>query len=308
MSSRVLAPRRRHGRNAACLWALLAALLLASAAPAGGGAGGITRAEGGAASAPTHATPFFDERTFALAVRAVEAEPPRPMPGVRVLIIPHHWTAGTLIVGSLRDLAATRPIRRVILLGPNHTNSGGGTIIGSDLAWSTAFGDVAADTALLRDLTSARVSVEPDVLTFEHSVSGIVPAIRYYLPEARVLPLILKHTASRADVDRLAAALAPYLDDETVLVSAVDFSHGLLSDEALARNVETRALLEGMATDEILRLGNEHLDSPAAIAVAIETARRLGAASFEVRADTDSSRIAPPDGGPVTSYIVGYYR
>jgi AmmeMemoRadiSam system protein B len=230
------------------------------------------------------------------------------MPGVRALIIPHHWTAGSLIVGPLRDLAATRHIRRVILLGPNHTNSGGGAIITSGRPWSTPFGDVAPDTALLRMLADAGVSVEPDVLTFEHSVAGIVPAIRYYLPYAAVLPLILKHTASPADVDRLSAALAPYLDEESVLISAVDFSHGLPSDEARDRNGESRVLLERMKADQVMRLGNEHLDSPAAIAVAIEAARGAGATSFELRADSDSSRIAPPDGGPVTSYIVGYYH
>jgi hypothetical protein len=300
--------RRGLVRAATLVVALVAAVLLAIAAHAGRASHDAAGAGGSRAYAPAHEAAFFDERTFALAVRAVEARPPQPMPGVRALIIPHHWTAGSLIVGPLRDLAATRHVRRVILLGPNHTNSGGGTIITSGRPWSTPFGDVAPDTALLRTLADAGVSVEPDVLTFEHSVAGIVPAIRYYLPDAAVLPLILKHTASPADVDRLAAALAPYLDDETVLIGAVDFSHGLSSQEAHARNVESRTLLERMKADQIMRLGNEHLDSPATIAVAIQAARRARATSFELRADTDSSRIAPSDGGPVTSYIVGYYR
>jgi AmmeMemoRadiSam system protein B len=300
--------RRRPVRAAALAAALVAAVLLALAARAGRASHDAAGAGSSRAYAPAHEAAFFDERTFALAVRDVEARPPQPMPGVRALIIPHHWTAGSLIVGPLRDLAATRHIRRVILLGPNHTNSGGGAIITSGRPWSTPFGDVAPDTALLRMLSDAGVSVEPDVLTFEHSVAGIVPAIRYYLPDAAVLPLILKHTASPADVDRLSAALAPYLDEESVLISAVDFSHGLPSDEARDRNGESRVLLERMKADQVMRLGNEHLDSPAAIAVAIEAARGAGATSFELRADSDSSRIAPPDGGPVTSYIVGYYH
>lgn len=256
-----------------------------------------------------HPVEFFDERAFALALRAVESQPARPMPGARALIIPHHWTAGPLIVGPLRDLATTREVRRVILIGPNHTNSGRATMITSDRRWSTPSGTTAApDADALAVLTSGGVGIEPDVVTYEHSVAGIVPAIRHALPGASIVPLIIKHAATSEDVARVATALAPLLADEgTVIVASVDFSHGLPHDVAQSRNTETRDILERMASRELLALGDDHLDSPAAIAVAIDAAAAAGSTALEVRADTTSAEFAPT-GGAVTSYLVGYFH
>jgi AmmeMemoRadiSam system protein B len=230
------------------------------------------------------------------------------MPGARALIVPHHWTAGPLIVGPLRDLAATREVRRVILIGPNHTNSGGATLITSDRRWSTPSGAAAPDGSALAALASAGAAVEPDVLRYEHSVAGIVPAVRHALPHASITPLIIKRTATNVDVARVAAALAPLLADEgTVIVAAVDFSHGLPPDAARVRNAETRAILDRLAASELLALGNEHLDSPAAVAISIEAARAAGITAFELRANATSAEFAPADDG-VTSYLVGYFR
>jgi AmmeMemoRadiSam system protein B len=258
--------------------------------------------------APAHTVEFFDERAFALALRSVESQPPQPMPGARALIIPHHWTAGPLIVGPLRDLAATRKVERVILIGPNHTNSGAAPLITSDRSWSTPLGAAHPDREVLAAFETAGVALEPDVLTYEHSVAGIVPAVRHVIPDASITPLVLKSTTSYDDVTRLAAALAPLLADEgTVIVAAVDFSHGLPLEAARLRNAETRMLLERLAASELLALRNEHLDSPAAVAIAIEAARGVGAKTFRLRADTSSAEFAPAHDS-VTAYLVGYFR
>jgi AmmeMemoRadiSam system protein B len=286
---------------AAVLPLAFAAAMQVRGDPAGG-------SRSAASAAPVHRAEFFDQRQFALAVRSVEARPPQPMPGARAIIVPHHWTAGSLIVGPLRDLAATREVRRVILIGPNHTNSGGATVITSDGAWSTPFGAVRPDVEVGRSLVSNDLAAfEPDVLTYEHSVGGIVPAIRYYLHEASIVPLIIKSMATEEQLRSLVEALAPFLDKFTVIVAAVDFSHGLQVDVARGKNAETRLLLKRMASSELLRLGNEHLDSPASVGVAIEASRRAGAHRFELLADATSAEFAPGQ-GEVTAYLVGYFH
>ena len=141
MSAATIVRRPPKTSRSVALLAVFALLLLACASSAialWDGPPGARRPS--ASVAPMHRTEFFDQRGFALAVRSVEARPPEPMPGARAIIMPHHWTAGPLIVGPLRDLAATREVRRVILIGPNHTNSGGSAVITSDGAWSTPFG------------------------------------------------------------------------------------------------------------------------------------------------------------------------
>jgi hypothetical protein len=92
------------------------------------------------AYSPSHPLVFFDQRAFAAAEAATAAVPVEPMPGARGLLVPHHWVGGALITTPLRDLAASRQVRRVILIGPNHTNAGSAAVLTSDLSWETPFG------------------------------------------------------------------------------------------------------------------------------------------------------------------------
>ena len=258
---------------------------------------------------PSHPPIFFDERAFALALARTEATVAEPMPGARALIIPHHWLAGHLILGGLRDLAASGDYRRIVLIGPNHTNAGTAAVITSDLPWQTPFGLIEADTEAIRRLTGEGLArSEPDVLTYEHSIAGIVPAVAYYLPGARVVPLALRSDLTSADVDRLAAALAPLLDSRTAIVAAVDFSHYLSAQEARLRDRETVAALRSLNPSRILSFGDDHLDSPGSIAVMMEVMRLLGATQFELRENSNSSELSGSALAPVTSYIDGYYR
>ncbi len=298
---RFLRPRRRVAVAALVVIAL--ALPLMTAAPDRPLPPPVATAQ------PAHPSAFFDDRAFALALARVEASAPDPMPAARALIVPHHWLAGHLILGPLHDLAATGDYDRIILIGPNHTNAGGAAVITSGLPWQTPFGLVEPDAEAIRSLTADSLArSEPDILTYEHSVAGIVPAVAYYLPQARVVPLILRHDLTAADVDRLAAALTPLLDDRAVIVAAVDFSHYLSPGEARQRDGETLEALRSLDSSRLLSFGDEHLDSPASIAALVEVVRRLGATDFTLRDNTNSADLSGPAITSVTSYIAGYYR
>jgi len=263
----------------------------------------------GAVYSPGHPLLFFDEHAFAAAEAATAATPVEPMPDARGLLLPHDWVGGALITTPLRDLAASRRVTRVILVGPNHTNAGGGAVLTSDLPWETPFGRAEPDQGAVKALAAGGlVRLEPEVLTYEHSVAGIVPAVRRYLPEAKVVPLILRGGLSAEDIERLATALTPLMDDGTVLVAAVDFSHGLPASAARQRDGETLALLRASDWAPLLQWGNEHLDSPASVAVLVETAARLGATRFELRGSSNSGEVSGVVAAPVTSYVVGYFH
>jgi hypothetical protein len=57
----------------------------------------------------------------------------------------------------------------------------------------------------------------------------------------------------------------------------------------------------------LLSFGDEHLDSPASIALAIEYARLAGEARFVLRENTNSGELSGSLGAPVTSYVAGYF-
>jgi len=273
--------------------------------------GGETTPSGppGTAYSPGHPLLFFDERSFAAAEAATAAMPVELMPEARGLLLPHDWAGGAFITTSLRDLAASRKVTRVILVGPNHTNVGGAAVLTSDLPWETPFGQAEADRGAVTVLAATGlVGVEPDVLTYEHSVAGVVPAVRRYLPEAKVVPLILRGGLSAQDVERLATALTPLMDDGTAVVAAVDFSHGLPASVAHQRDSETLAHLRTSGWAPLLRWGNEHLDSPASVAVLMQTMDRLGATRFELKENSSSGEVSGDLASPVTSYVVGYFH
>ncbi len=260
-------------------------------------------------AAPAHPLTFFDDRAFAVALARAEAAHPNPMTGARAVIVPHHWFAGHLILGGLRDLAASGDYQRIVLIGPNHVNAGAAAVVTSDIAWRTPFGSVEPDAEALRSLLDGGFAQsQPEVLTYEHSVAGIVPAIAYYLPEARLVPLALRRDMTAGEVQRLAAALASLLDSRTVLVAAVDFSHYLSAEEAGRRDRETLAALDSLDSSRILSFGDDHLDSPPSIAALLEAMRLTGAGEFRLGENTNSSELGGSALEPVTSYIYGFYR
>jgi AmmeMemoRadiSam system protein B len=251
---------------------------------------------------------FFDEHEFADALLRAEETPAEPMPGARALIIPHHWTAGGLILRGIRDLAATGNISRIVLVGPDHVNAGRWPATTSDLAWQTPFGRLEADAGAVERLTGSGLArSDPDVLAHEHSVAGIVHAIAYYMPQARIVPLALRHDMTFDEITALASAVAREADGRTAVIASVDFSHYLSAPEAEAKDSETLAVLQVLDSPRIMGFGNEHLDSPPSIVLTMEVARLLGARNFVLRENTNSGLLSGTLPPPVTSYIEGYF-
>lgn len=282
-----------------------AALALAAAlAPLVAGAATPPRA-----APATHPLVHYDARLFGRAWGAVLATPVRPMPDARVLLLPHHWVAGSLILGPLRDLAASRPVTRVILVGPDHANAGNGQVSTSDLAWSTPFGPVPADRALVSHLVRRGLAVQsPALMASEHSVAGLIPALARTLPGAPVVPLLIRGDASPARVQALAAAVATDMDPGTVLLASVDFAHDVSVREVPRLNGESVTALRALDTRRILGWGNDHLDAPEVVVLALAVARRARAPHFTLLADADASDFGAPASQPVTSYVVGYFH
>lgn len=290
-------------RTRICAWAGAALVALALGAGACGGSATPPR-EPASINQPAL---WYDGATFFESVRMAEAMP-APEGEVSGGIIPHDWRGGRYITWLFRGLAASDPPGTVILIGPNHDNEGRPGALTSGLPWATPFGIVQPDRERLDALLAAGlVTIDDAVLTTEHSVAGIMPAIAYYLPGARVVPVIIRGDASPGDAARLAAAIAAQLDGDTVLVAAVDFSHDLVQREAERNNGVTLEALRAGDSATLFALDNRYLDSPEAIAVLMEVMEALGAGPFVLTADTNSAALHGDELAPTTSYLVGYY-
>ena len=217
-------------------------------------------------------------------------------------VIPHHLVAGHLIASYFAGLAEQKP-ELIIIAGPNHENRGGKVITGF-YDWQTPDGLVKTEKSVVEGLLDSHLAVQDEeALAGEHSIGSLVPFVRHYLPEARIIPIILHHGVTLSEVDKLLTGLNPYLDEKTVLVASVDFSHYLTRREAEAKDSQTLIHMRNFDYGALFRLGDDHLDSPACLALAFRRAEDQGLGDFQVIDHTNSGIIMNNDLMETTSYF-----
>lgn len=259
----------------------------------------------------THPIYPFDAKGFSEGVDEAASDKDESFPfPVKGGIIPHHTLPSFLIAGFFQRLSGQHP-KRIVLIGPNHPDKGQSKLLTSRASWQTPFGtvvtDVASVDALVRD---DHASIDDERLSQEHSVAAIMPYIKYYLPDATVVPIILKSSVTLDESEVLSRDLADMLgDDDTVLIASVDFSHYLTSREAQENDTKTRRLIDAFDSRSLFGMTSDYLDSPPSIATLLETMKRAGAKKTDLLANTNSGLLAHDALSGVTSYFVfAFYK
>lgn len=283
-------------------------------APAGGAA---APAAGSAAAPAADAQPnaFFAPEQFYKGLRQAQELPAvrraggegARAGGLAGGLVPHHALAGVMFSAFFLELEERQP-DTVFVVGPNHENKGARIITGRR-AWATDFGQVEADGALVDSLVQSRLAVlDDDVLASEHAIGALMPYLKYHTPAARVVPVIVHKGVTLGEVRALADFLAPLLGPERLLVASVDFSHYLTRAEAEAKDEVTWQAIQDFDLPALLRMGPDHLDSPAALSLLMVAMQKLGAAGPEVVAHTNSGVLLGNDHIETTSYFTLKYR
>lgn len=217
-------------------------------------------------------------------------------------VVPHHLVAAQLIDRVMATLALQEP-ERVIVVGPNHPNTASKVITGL-YGWQTPEGVMEADSQVVNSLLEKGVAArDEDVLSREHSIGAVVPLLYHYLPHAKIVPVILHHDVSLEDIDQILKALAPFMTEKTVLIASVDFSHYLTRSEAQIKDLETRNYMKYFDYSALLRLGNDHMDSPPSLVTAFRLAENTGIKDFTILDNTNSGIIMQNDFMETTSYF-----
>ena len=220
-------------------------------------------------------------------------------------IIPHHGLAGKYFSSFFNALSGKK-IKTIILIGPNHKLIGDDPVYTSDLTWDTQFGQVNADEDIIQKLTdSGMVSFDNSIVEDEHSVATIMPYIAKYLPGVKVAPLVCKEM-NLADINGLAEIVGRALEPGVIVISAVDFSHYLLAQEAVEMDKETILAIKSHDYGKLISFGNEHLDSPTSIILLDKLMGNLGADKFNVLINSNSFEITGKS-NQATSYLFAEY-
>lgn len=227
-------------------------------------------------AARNHKLIFYERELFSQGVIKANKNTVIPPPHIAGGIIPHHLLPSTVLSKFFRQLQFQNP-KRIILLGPNHGELGAYKVISSVYGWETPFGIVQPDTQIVNDLVGEKLSnINEDVIENEHSVAGIMPYIKFYLPNARVIPLILRSTLTQQEAQQLADQLVTYEDSQTIIIAAVDFSHYLNASEAEQKDTVTYQAMKDFNFRKMWSMNSDYTDSPQSLAVVLMAMKKLG--------------------------------
>ena len=290
-----------------------------------------TPADGGVFTASTKLTlqcKYYNEKDFMNSVlEAAKDRPPEPGYGdgadqggpekaaeasqaIAGGIVPHHLLAGKMIAAFFQALAEDAP-ETVVVIAPNHRRTGLNGLHTSTADWGTAFGTLEADPALTdRLITELNAAQNTALMEEEHSISALVPYIKYYLPEAKIVPVLLHGNYSPEASGKLGKLLADAMTDDSraVMIASVDFSHYLDAKTADLMDEKTLEAILSNDISAISRMGNDHLDSPPSIVTLLSAMTELGAAAPEVTGHGNSSDITGNGFDYTTSYFTMLFR
>jgi len=260
------------------------------------------------ANQSNHPLVFFDKDTFYTGIEQVKKENKSFSSRIVGGVIPHHLFPGFIIADFFNRISKQNP-KTIILIGPNHYERGDSKALSSMYGWETPFGVVGPNEQIIKELTESNlIKINEDVLPKDHAVAGIMPFVKYYLPDSKVVPILLSGFMSEGDIRALSNDLKKYLNEDTIIISAVDFSHYLTSPQAQEKDKTTLELMQSFNYQKLLSLNNDFLDSPPSIVTLLMAMHTLGTTKMEVLYHTNSGELQKNNSIETTSYFsIVYY-
>ena len=230
------------------------------------------------------------------------------------LIAPH---AGYQYSGQTAAYAyqqiANAEYKRVVVLGPSHFQDFGAQAVNRADFFETPLGSVAVDAKLVNEL-GAQVPINFVPLDKEHSLELQVPFLQRQLKNFSLLPVMMSHPfyhfglRVRNECETLSHALAPLLDQDTLLVASSDLSH-LHSYDAVTYFDQgfENLIVEyniGALIDYMINEGEPRACGDMAIVTTLMTSQLRGANKIRVFYRTNSGEVTgiKEEG----QYTVGY--
>lgn len=221
-------------------------------------------------------------------------------------VVPHHLVAAPTLAEFFSLLAKSKSVpRTIVLIGPNHYERGKGRVLSGRFDWETPFGKLEADEHLVDLLVANELAViDEETLGGEHAIYAAVLFLKYFLPEAKIVPLVVSGRLSLEESLVLGEKLAELVDEKTIFVGSIDFSHYLSSEDSKRKDQETLQAIRAKDYSQIASFGDDHVDSPPSLLVVLSfLEKRAVNYSWEVIRQTDAGSILGRPNAPGTSHF-----
>jgi AmmeMemoRadiSam system protein B len=226
-----------------------------------------------------------------------------PIDGIAGMFVNHHLLAPHLIAKQFVLAATDKPIT-VVLVSPNHFYSGQGGFIASKYTWQTPFGELNPDLSIIDQLSDI-VNIDETPFKDEHGIGNIVGFIKKSLPNAKIVPIMIKENVKDADVDSLATKLEMILPKGSIIVGSFDFSHYLNSNAAIFHDIQTLSTIRNFDLDRTKKLDT---DSHPGLRLILKYLDLTGNRRFILNSHENSATVSGNYSfTETTSYINGYF-
>lgn len=224
---------------------------------------------------------------------------------ISTIIVPHHDLVADKRRETFEKLAPRTQNRRIILLAPNHYDSGVANIQTRSQTFTTQNGEIKVDNNLFKLVTENGVKETNATFEAEHGIKALLPDIAKYYPNSSIVPLVINKKANQDELTTVLDMLNKNCKDCLLIVSA-DFSHyqpfllSKLHDNLTIRGLEK---LDAQLLDYKAELEPMHH-----VWMAVKWAELHNTRRFVLDKHTNSHEVTNDYYAEGTTHIMGWYE
>ena len=172
-------------------------------------------------------------------------------------------------------------------------------------SWQTPYGVQEANKELIKSIgKKVRLYEDSEIIEDEHSVAGLIPYIKYYMPDVKLVPIVLKGNYEYSSSTKLGEILRELaMQENAIIVASVDFSHYLTLKKAEEMDGITIRAIKENNKELICTMGNDNLDSPPSIITLLSAMEGVEEKKLVVLQHSNSEKILGQKLEKTTSYF-----
>ena len=175
-------------------------------------------------------------------------------------LLPHagYIYSGKTAIKALSCIDLSK-VKRVFLLGPNHTGLGARISLYPKGVWKTPLGAVKIDQEIVQELTNRDILLQKDTLAHqqEHSLEVLLPLLQYFIPEFEIVPIIIMQ-ASLFELRRIGTLISRLIQEkgikeETLIIASSDMNHYENHNITLEKDRDAIEAILGLNAEELTK-------------------------------------------------------
>lgn len=231
---------------------------------------------------------------------------------IKGVAVNHHLLAGKLIARAFCAVATDKEMA-VFIISPNHFMLGRGQATVSAYDFNTPYGILESDKMIIQKISDDGIAtIDEGPFEREHGIYGLTPFLKKTMPNAKIIPIIIKDNISQENKDKLVQFLSNSLPNNSLIIASLDFSHYLNSDQADINDARTLEIIKGLNYDAVKGLNKDNkpdnVDSKPTLEMFLKLMTLKEANNFKLLDNSNSAKlIGDLKITETTSYITGYF-